>query len=40
MRLDDLLSTEELVDQLTSEAMAGRMVLLVGADPEAVSEVS
>jgi DamX protein len=36
--LDDLLSTEELVDQLTSEAMAGRMVLLVGADPEAVSE--
>ncbi len=36
--MDDLLSTEELVDQLTSEAMAGRMVLLVGADPEAVSE--
>jgi DamX protein len=36
--LDDLLSTEELVDQLTSEAMAGRMVLLIGADPEAVSE--
>jgi DamX protein len=36
--VDDLLSTDELVDQLTSEAMAGRMVLLVGADPEAVSE--
>ena len=36
--MDDLLSTEELVDQLTSEAMSGRMVLLVGADPEAVSE--
>lgn len=36
--MDDLLTTDELVDQLTSEAMAGRMVLLVGADPEAVSE--
>lgn len=36
--MDDMLSTEELIDQLTSEAMAGRMVLLVGEDPEAVSE--
>ncbi|MCC1495756.1 SPOR domain-containing protein [Alcanivorax sp. 1008] len=36
--MDDLLTTDELVDQLTSESMAGRMVLLVGADPEAVSE--
>jgi DamX protein len=38
MILDDLLTTEELVDQLTSEAMSGKMVLLVGAEPEAVSE--
>lgn len=36
--MDDLLSTDELVEQLTSEALAGRMVLLVGEDPEAVSE--
>lgn len=36
--MEDLLTTDELVDQLTSESMAGRMVLLVGADPEAVSE--
>lgn len=36
--MDDLLSTDELVEQLTSESLAGRMVLLVGEDPEAVSE--
>ncbi|PKM23168.1 MAG: hypothetical protein CVV10_00570 [Gammaproteobacteria bacterium HGW-Gammaproteobacteria-14] len=35
--MEDWLTPEELIDQLTSEAMAGRMVLLVGDDAETVS---
>jgi len=35
--VEDWLTPEELIDQLTSEAMAGRMVLLVGDDAETVS---